>query len=147
MFDPEERWERLAQGLFWTGVIFVALTAYGVYDGDDRWGLVMTIAPGAICFALWQLVSIRLDGLVHGDRGGPIRKIASWILIGVGGLTLIATAAIHPSRRPDPSQMPSQIRLPDDVEVIDVPASSVGIPGNGNVKTLSRKSWHRGDAH
>ena len=92
---PEERWERLAQGLMWTGVIFVVLFVYGVYDGNTPVGLLMAISPAAIAFGLWQVVSMRLDALVRGDNGGMRRKVLAGGLIALGIGTLIVLTALH----------------------------------------------------
>lgn len=94
METAEERWERVGRILFWMGVFFVAMTAYGVYDGDDLRGLLMTLAPGAFCFGLWQLVSIRLDWLVYGG-GGKTRRIVSAVLFGIGVVAILARWATH----------------------------------------------------
>ena len=96
--DAEERWERIGQGLFWTGVIFVGLTVYGIFDGDDIRGLVMTVAPGALCFALWQLVSMRIESLVYGDAGGSrLRRLVSGVLFAIGALAIAAGVLLHTS--------------------------------------------------
>lgn len=79
----EDRWERIAQGLFWTGWLFVAFTAYGIYSGDDWRGVVMTMAPGAAVFALWYMARARTEYLMSGTRMPlPARAIAAAVVIG-----------------------------------------------------------------
>ncbi len=79
----EDRWERIAQGLFWTGWLFVAFTAYGLYSGDDWRGVVMTVAPGAVVFALWYMARARAEYLMSGTRMPlPARAIAAAVVLG-----------------------------------------------------------------
>lgn len=61
MMSPQERWERVAQVLLWTGVLFLALTVYGVVEGDDLRGLVMTALPGGLLLGLWRVACWRRD--------------------------------------------------------------------------------------
>jgi hypothetical protein len=61
MMSPQERWDRSAQVLLWGGVLFLALTVYGVVEGDDLRGLIMTIAPGLIMLGLWRVACWRRD--------------------------------------------------------------------------------------
>jgi hypothetical protein len=52
---PEERWERLAHGLWFTAFLLIAYAAYGIYSGDDLRGLFMTVLPAAICAGVGYL--------------------------------------------------------------------------------------------
>ncbi len=58
---PQGRWERLASVTFWLGWLFVAIAGYGIFEGDDLGGVVMTLAPGLLCFAMWGFAARRRD--------------------------------------------------------------------------------------
>jgi FtsH-binding integral membrane protein len=61
MMSPEERWDRIAQGTLFAAGVFVAVTIYGVTQGDDARGLLMTILPGLISLGLWRVACWRRD--------------------------------------------------------------------------------------
>lgn len=96
MLTAEDRWERIAQGMFVTGCLFLVFTAYGIYSGDDWRGVVMTLAPAAIVFGLWYMARARADYLMTGV-GMPIaaRVIAGTLVVG-GIAFAIQTARMAP---------------------------------------------------
>ena len=61
MMSPQERWDRLATGMLWLGGFFLALTVYGVVQGEDVRGLIMTIVPGGLMLGLWRVACWRRD--------------------------------------------------------------------------------------
>src|SRR5450432_1718170 len=127
----QARWERITSGLFWTGVVFVVLAGYRVYDGDDFWGVVMTVAPGALCFALWKLISMWLDGIV---AGGQRRWIASMVLVGALVVAVFGIAA-EEEESSEPAAAYMAPALDPDIEIVEVPLADGTM-----VKSLGRKS-------
>lgn len=61
MMSPQERWDRIAQTLLWVGGFFLAFTVYGVVQGEDLRGLIMTIVPGVLLLGLWRVACWRRD--------------------------------------------------------------------------------------
>lgn len=57
-----DRWERLANGLLTTAIVFVVFAAYEMFLDHDGTGAVMAIVPAAIFAALWRAA------LWYGDR-------------------------------------------------------------------------------
>src|SRR5688572_7303598 len=134
----EQRWERIAQGLFVTGALFVIFTAYGIYSRDDIRGVIMTIVPGAVCFGLWYLARARLDWLVSGVKPPLPIMILSGV-IGFGGVAFIVIAVLvapapHAAARHD--QQPIQHLELDrsSFEEVDVPLAN-----GGTIRSLRRK--------
>lgn len=96
MLTAEGRWERIAQGLFVTGCLFLVFAAYGIYSGDDWRGIVMTLAPGAIVFGLWYMARARADYLMTGvSMPLPARVIAGTLVV-TGVAFAIHTARMAP---------------------------------------------------
>src|SRR5689334_6362883 len=104
---PEERWERITHVLLGVAAMFGVFTVHGIYSHDDWRGLVMTIAPGAVCFGLWYLARARLDYLVGGTQSPLWIKIGSWTFVGVGVLMLVLILiglGLPPERQGDRQQ-------------------------------------------
>ena len=56
-----KRWGGLATGLLWTAIVLIASTVYGVYDGDDAYGVANTLLPALLCLAMWRFAVWRRD--------------------------------------------------------------------------------------
>jgi hypothetical protein len=55
------RWAGLATGLLWTAIVLIASTVYGVYDGDDVYGVANTLLPALLCLGGWRFAVWRRD--------------------------------------------------------------------------------------
>ncbi len=135
--SPEERWERIATVLLWTAVVFVAIAAYGIYDGDDARGIVMTLGPAAVLFALWYLAARRRDQLINGDTS---RSVIGWIASGVlciAGIAYIVVRVVGAAKAPAASVESTQVLDlgSADLEVGDIPDPN----GSGTIRSLARK--------
>jgi len=89
--SAEERWERVASVTRWIAILFGVFTAYGIYDGDDRRGLTMTVLPGLACLGLWRLARWRVDQLVRGARGGRLDMVITVAFLGVAAIGVLAS--------------------------------------------------------
>lgn len=88
---PEERWNRIATGLFWLGVLFIVFAGFELYDGGGVRAAAMTLAPAALLFGLWYLAAARRDQIAFGTtRLGLAGSIASGVLALVGVVVLVA---------------------------------------------------------
>ena len=92
---PEDRWDRIATVLGWTAGLFVLFAAYGIYDGDDWRGIVMTVLPGAVVAGFAYLAARRRDHLIDGTPhtlGERIAMIAALVVVGgYAGLWILTT--------------------------------------------------------
>jgi hypothetical protein len=84
----EARWERIAHGTKWLGILMLAVAGYDLWDGDDWRGVVMSVAPAAVLLAMWRLAVARLDQLESGEDGGRLRWVATGALVVVGGAAI-----------------------------------------------------------
>ncbi|MFT3695186.1 MAG: hypothetical protein QM831_18760 [Kofleriaceae bacterium] len=57
-----DRWERVANGLLTTAIVFVVFAAYEMFLDKDSAGALMAIIPAAIFVALWR------GAIWYGDR-------------------------------------------------------------------------------
>ncbi len=89
MFTTEDRWERIAAGLFWTGWLFVVFTAHAIYSRDDWRAIAMTAAPAAILFAGWYLARARAEYLLTTAKPPRALRIGGWVVIGAGLFALV----------------------------------------------------------
>lgn len=120
--SPEDRWERIAQGLFVTGCCLVAATVYGVYSGEDWRGIVMTIAPAALVFGLWYMARERAEALLTGGTMALPAKIIAGVVV-LGSIAFVVHLVrmssqlqwVERDRQPEPRAL----RMPDNVRVID----------------------------
>lgn len=55
------RWSRLASVLLWTAILMIASSAYGVFDGDDVYGVANTLLPALLCLGGWRFAVWRRD--------------------------------------------------------------------------------------
>jgi hypothetical protein len=90
MYSAEERWERVATVTMWIAILFGVFTAYGIYDGDDRRGLAMTVLPGLACLGLSRLARWRVNRLVQGGRGGRLDLVITVAFLGVAAIGVLA---------------------------------------------------------
>jgi hypothetical protein len=132
---PEERWERITNVLLWVAGLFGAFTIYGLYSRDDWRGLVMTIAPGAICLGFWYLARARLDYMVSGASKPLWLKIVSWAFVSFGAVVLVLIViGISVPAEPESDRQDQMLQrmntMMKDVEVVTLPDGS---------KTLRRK--------
>jgi len=140
MFSTEDRWERIASLLFWTGWIFVAMTAYGIYSRDDWRGVVMTAAPGGVLFALWWLARARAEYLLTHAKQPKWLTVASTLVIVAGAAALVWQWS-HPRIVYVPDQDPHQALLRVDTSDLEVVEKEFTM-ANGEkamLKSLSRK--------
>jgi hypothetical protein len=124
--SAERRWERIILGTKWLGIVLVAVAAYDIYDGDDLAGVVMTIAPAALCLLAWRFAQARLDQLAAGESGGWLGWAATAMCVAVGGAVVVlgalgATGHVDHAQRDDPADPGAAVNLPDDVIVQECP--------------------------
>jgi hypothetical protein len=129
----ERRWERISESCLWTSVLFGALTLYGIYEGDDWRGVVMTAAPGALVFGLWYFARARCEYLATGDKPPLPIAIASGALAALGLAFLVVTRVAPPPRDDEPRWQTIKIDTAE-LETVDVPLAN-----GGTVKSLARK--------
>jgi septum formation topological specificity factor MinE len=143
-----DRWERIAQGLFWTGWLFVAFTAYGVYSGDDWRGIVMTLVPGAIVFALWYMARARADYLAAGTTMPLPAKLIAVSVVLAGVAFVVHTVRMAPqlqivTREDRAIDNPRRLEdmLKDASKHVEIGEKEVTFANGekGTIKTLVRK--------
>jgi ABC-type uncharacterized transport system permease subunit len=61
MMSPQERWDRIAQGMLWIGGFFLVLTGYNIFQGEEAGGLLMTAVAGVVLLGLWRVACWRRD--------------------------------------------------------------------------------------
>ena len=59
--SSRRRWARLATGLLWIAILLIASSDYGVFDGDDVYGVVNTLLPALLCLGGWRFAVWRRD--------------------------------------------------------------------------------------
>ncbi len=114
--STEDRWERIASGLFWVAWLFVVFTAFGIYSRDDWRGIVMTAAPAAVLFAGWWLARARAEYLMHAGKQPVVLRVVSTLVI-VAGAAAVIYNWTHPRviYVDPPEQAFHEIRVPPGV--------------------------------
>ncbi|HEX7699324.1 MAG TPA: hypothetical protein VF403_01300 [Kofleriaceae bacterium] len=135
-YGAEERWDRVGKTMFVVGGILVAAAIYGLVNGDDLRGVVMTIAPGALMFAIGWLAIRQRDRIAFGTPPTAIDwfvRVGSAIMI----IAVVVVAVVRSSSGPPDATTtisPGSFELPSDVEIGEIPG-----PNGTPIKSLVRK--------